>query len=110
MEANEILHEIDPDGDIELILRNPNAPSAVWVQHQYKTPKPSSNSTVPPEKKRKHSAAFGSDPDFFASLDPGKSVISLDPGKPVMSRLRIPDQYEIPPKKKLSFTLIAWKN
>ncbi|KAK8075647.1 hypothetical protein PG997_010310 [Apiospora hydei] len=30
MEGNEILHEIDPDGDIKLILRNPNAPFAVW--------------------------------------------------------------------------------
>ncbi|KAK7994395.1 hypothetical protein PG991_015983 [Apiospora marii] len=48
MEANEILHEIDPDGDIELILHNPNAPIAVWVQEHETALKPSSDPTESP--------------------------------------------------------------
>ncbi|KAK8064560.1 hypothetical protein PG994_007198 [Apiospora phragmitis] len=59
MEETGILHEIDPDGDIELILQNPNAPFAVWVQDQ----------GTPAAKKRKYNTAFGREPSLFHSVD-----------------------------------------
>ncbi|KAK8121882.1 hypothetical protein PG984_010552 [Apiospora sp. TS-2023a] len=74
MEENEILHEIDPEGDIDLILCSPNPPLpfAVWNEDQDQTaPMSSSKPAEPTSKKRKHSTAFGNDLSFYDSLDQG---------------------------------------
>ncbi|KAK7961783.1 uncharacterized protein PG986_002608 [Apiospora aurea] len=76
MEETEILHEIDPNGDVELILRNPNAPFAVWDEN---TPalKSFNKSAASDETKRKYDTAFGGGQSFFDSVDPGKPTQPL---------------------------------
>ncbi|KAK8016915.1 hypothetical protein PG993_015104 [Apiospora rasikravindrae] len=75
MDGNEILHEIDRNGDFELVLHNPNAPFAVWVDDQ--------DTVSPSKKKRKYSTAFGGDPSLFDSVDPGKSIEPQPQGLPI---------------------------
>ncbi|KAK7996677.1 hypothetical protein PG989_004717 [Apiospora arundinis] len=66
-------HELDPDGDVELILRHPDAPFAMW-DSTLETP--TSDSTRVSEKAaRKLSAKMGKKSKatvaLFKSLDPG---------------------------------------
>ncbi|KAK8103650.1 uncharacterized protein PG998_010683 [Apiospora kogelbergensis] len=72
MEETEFFHEVDPDGDVELILRAPYAPFAKWDEHH------ESLVTKPfTEKKRKYSVLLGEESSLFDSVDPG--VINYQP-------------------------------
>ncbi|KAK7987155.1 hypothetical protein PG988_002143, partial [Apiospora saccharicola] len=74
MEYNETLHEIDPEGDIELFLSSSHAPFAVWDEDQDQTsPESPSKSAESNKKKRKHGTAFGNNLSFYDSVDQGKA-------------------------------------
>ncbi|KAK8097615.1 uncharacterized protein PG998_013101, partial [Apiospora kogelbergensis] len=80
-------HEIDPDGDVELILRNPDAPFAEWDENFLVEYLPSLLEALEPvatqefrEATRKPKKRKGKKPKsiigFFRSLDPGNESVT----------------------------------
>ncbi|OHW97587.1 hypothetical protein CSPAE12_03640 [Colletotrichum incanum] len=77
--VNEILHTIDPGGDVVLVLRNPNAPFAVWKSYDW-APKSSEN------KEKKNDTSLFLVPDSTPEPIPEPVEDILDPDMPAPKR------------------------
>ncbi|GJC82996.1 hypothetical protein ColLi_05834 [Colletotrichum liriopes] len=89
--VDEILHTIDPGGDVVLVLRNPNAPFAVWKDYDWAAKSKdsmdnmdnmdnmeSNNSKKGKKKKKKSLVVWPSSPIQEPASEPPEDIVSPD--------------------------------